>query len=65
MYRATPAGITPPAPGLEREEPEFMVEDDIPSDDDGPAARTERRERSDGSDGSGREERPQGKIERE
>jgi hypothetical protein len=33
MYSAPPSGITPPAPGLEREEPDLMVEDDIPSDD--------------------------------
>lgn len=31
----TPVGTTPPAPGLEREEPDFWIEDDIPSDDDG------------------------------
>ena len=33
-----PVGITPPAPGLEREEPDLWVEDDIPSDDDPGAA---------------------------
>ena len=53
----TPAGITPPAPGLEREEPDFWVEDDIPSDDGHAAARPER--------SGGREERSQGKPERE
>jgi hypothetical protein len=31
-----PVGITPPTPGLEREEPEqVLVEEDIPSDDNG------------------------------
>ncbi|MCC2676726.1 MAG: hypothetical protein K0R89_3597 [Ramlibacter sp.] len=29
----TPQGITPPAPGLDREEPEFRREADIPDDD--------------------------------
>jgi hypothetical protein len=29
----TPQGITPPAPGLEREEPVFVPEDDIPPAD--------------------------------
>lgn len=34
MYCAPPTGITPPAPGLEREEPELVaVEEDIPMDD--------------------------------
>lgn len=28
----TPQGITPPAPGLDREEPTFVPEDDIPSE---------------------------------
>lgn len=55
----TPTGITPPAPGLEREEPDFRVEDDIPSDDDrGHAAG--RQERS-----TMREERSSHKPERE
>lgn len=31
-YVRPPAGITPPAPGLEREEPIFVPEEDIPSD---------------------------------
>jgi hypothetical protein len=54
-----PAGITPPAPGLDHEEPAFWNEDDIPSDDGGRAAA-----RSNGSERGGqREER--GKIERE
>ena len=35
----TPQGITPPAPGLEREEPGWWIEDDIPSDDEYPASR--------------------------
>ena len=35
----TPNGITPPAPGLDHEEPDFWSEDDIPTDDRGtPAA---------------------------
>ena len=38
MANAVPEGITPPAPGLEREEPEFIIEDDIPRNDDGWAA---------------------------
>jgi hypothetical protein len=33
-YPTPPNGLTPPAPGLEREEPEFAIEEDIPSDDD-------------------------------
>ena len=53
----TPAGITPPAPGLDREEPDFWVEEDIPSDDGQPAARA-----SEGS--AAREERPR-KADRE
>ena len=32
MAFSPPSGITPPAPGLEREEPEAGYEDDIPSD---------------------------------
>lgn len=28
-----PAGITPPTPGLDHEEPEFNTEADIPTDD--------------------------------
>lgn len=35
MYSSPPNGITPPAPGLEREEPELVVEDDIPKDEPG------------------------------
>ncbi|MGV3572298.1 MAG: hypothetical protein ACO1PB_16995 [Ramlibacter sp.] len=34
MAQPTPSGITPPAPGLDREEPDLWVEDDIPTDDD-------------------------------
>jgi hypothetical protein len=49
----TPQGITPPSPGLDREEPTFVPEDDIPSGDRRPAA-----------DG-GRDERPPRKPERE
>lgn len=57
-----PLGITPPTPGLEREEPDFWIEDDIPSDDGGssssrPAARSER--------SGSREERSSHKPERE
>jgi len=29
----TPRGITPPAPGLDREEPTFVPEEDIPPSD--------------------------------
>ena len=57
MNRPTPTGITPPAPGLDREEPDFWVEDDIPTDDDRPAGRSERT--------GSREERPSHKPERE
>jgi hypothetical protein len=47
MYRDTPRGITPPTPGLEREEPEFSPwEEDIPSDDGHASARSERRQDS-------------------
>jgi hypothetical protein len=52
----TPRGITPPAPGLEREEPTFVPEQDIPASDSGNA----RGERS-----AGREERPARSPERE
>lgn len=38
MAQSPPAGITPPAPGLEREEPDLSSEDDIPSDDEPAAA---------------------------
>lgn len=37
MPAPPPTGITPPAPGLQREEPDFWLEDDIPTDDGGPA----------------------------
>lgn len=30
-FASPPIGMTPPAPGLEREEPEFAVEEDIPT----------------------------------
>ena len=53
-YYRTPRGITPPAPGLEREEPTFVNEDDIPRSDTG---RNERPE--------GRDERPARNSERE
>jgi hypothetical protein len=48
----TPQGITPPAPGLDHEEPAFVPEDDLPSEG-----------RSGGE--TAREERPAGKPERE
>ena len=53
----TPIGITPPAPGLDHEEPDFWVEDDIPSDDDHAAGRSER--------SASAEERPPGWSTRE
>jgi hypothetical protein len=56
-YIRTPRGITPPAPGLEREEPTFVPEEDIPAGEGRSAARNER--------GSAREERPARKPERE
>jgi hypothetical protein len=34
MYASTPTGQTPPAPGLENEEPELMVEPDIPGNEE-------------------------------
>jgi len=45
---STPVGITPPAPGLDREEPDLWQEDDIPTDDgsERPRARSERGESS-------------------
>ena len=55
----TPRGITPPTPGLEHEEPDFWIEDDIPSDDGKERASA----RSDS--GSSREERSSHKPERE
>lgn len=48
-----PRGITPPAPGLEREEPTFVPEEDIPTE-----ARS-------GDRGGAREERPARTAERE
>ena len=33
MYSNPPVGETPPTPGLEREEPEFAIEEDIPVED--------------------------------
>jgi hypothetical protein len=32
-YIRPPSGITPPAPGLDREEPTFVPEEDIPNSD--------------------------------
>lgn len=63
MYRSTPSGITPPAPGLEREEPEFRREDDIPAADGGASAGSERDRSGPGEEQGERRER--GKIERE
>jgi hypothetical protein len=37
----TPRGITPPAPGLDREEPAFVPEEDIPHHDGRGSARRE------------------------
>lgn len=56
MTIRTPRGITPPAPGLEREEPTFVPEQDIPADS---------RNHGRGDAGPGDEQRPQGKPERE
>lgn len=53
----TPRGITPPAPGLEREEPTFVNERDLP---DG-----EGRKNVHGEGTGEREERPPRKLERE
>jgi hypothetical protein len=61
MVRSTPSGITPPTPGLDREEPEFSREDDIPADDGGTASE---RERSRPGEEQG-ERRERGKLERE
>jgi hypothetical protein len=38
----TPRGITPPAPGLDREEPTFVPEQDLPSPEARGNARSER-----------------------
>jgi hypothetical protein len=53
----TPRGITPPAPGLDREEPTFVPEQDIPTE---PRANARSAER-----GPAREERPARSSERE
>lgn len=50
----TPRGITPPTPGLEREEPTFVPEKDIPEDSSGASER-----------GAAREERPARSPDRE
>ncbi len=43
MYSTPPSGVTPPAPGLEHEEPEMMVDEaDIPTDDGNDDAPRER-----------------------
>lgn len=62
MTRSTPSGITPPTPGLEHEEPEFAIEDDIPSDDGRASAHRDRDRESER--GESRRERT-GKPERE
>jgi len=56
MAKPIPA-VTPPRPGLEKEEPELAQEDDIPSDDGGRPAGQEEAGR--------REERPLRDVERE
>jgi hypothetical protein len=38
MNQSIKPAVVPPRPGLEREEPELAQEDDIPVDDNGPAA---------------------------
>jgi hypothetical protein len=53
----TPRGITPPAPGLDREEPTFVPEQDIPPAEGRGNARGER--------SGGREERAPRTPERE
>ncbi|HVE54362.1 MAG TPA: hypothetical protein VNB23_13355 [Ramlibacter sp.] len=53
----TPRGITPPAPGLDREEPTFVPEDDIPTEGRGNARNGER--------GNARDDRPARSFERE
>jgi hypothetical protein len=62
LYASVPAGITPPAPGLEKEEPTFWIEDDIPSDD-GHAEGVE--DKPGRPDSAPREERTRHKPERE
>jgi hypothetical protein len=57
-YIRTPAGITPPAPGLVHVEPEFVpAEDVIPGGDSSASAVTDRK--------GGRDERPLHSPERE
>ena len=56
MSMSPPSGTTPPAPGLEREEPELVREEDIPSDDGAVEALLEEAEH---------EERPLREVERE
>lgn len=46
----TPRGVTPPAPGLEREEPTFVPESDIPTESRG-GARDEARAQEEGPTG--------------
>lgn len=41
-----PRGITPPTPGLEREEPTFVPEEDIPPDDGQANGSDEREDRA-------------------
>lgn len=53
----TPRGITPPAPGLDREEPTFVPERDLPDGEGRTGSRNER--------GAARDERPARSSERE
>ncbi|HEX2544213.1 MAG TPA: hypothetical protein VHL79_05015 [Ramlibacter sp.] len=57
-YIRTPSGITPPSPGLEREEPTFVNEDDIPRGDGGRTGTRHPREEK-------RDDRPARSSERE
>ena len=50
----TPQGITPPAPGLDREEPELRREEDIPKEDGRASGR---------ADGTGEERSPRSERE--
>lgn len=60
MHRPTPAGVTPPTPGLEHEEPEMVREEDIPADDGNASHGTEE---SGGQAADG--DRPSQEVERE
>jgi hypothetical protein len=41
MNHSIKPGVIPPPPGLDKEEPEFADEEDIPSDDDSVSVRKE------------------------